>query len=323
MKFIYFHDSHFTVSAPTKRKDNFRETCLTKLEEVCRIAKTHDARILCGGDLFHSHRIDLQFADEIMRILTTESVDPPIILAGNHDLEKSSYNSFNRSLIAHYSRILWCTTLPSSNYLSLSKGPVEIHFKHYSFQEELSDYVPCASSKPDNFRILLTHAMLTPSHAPFEHKIIPEFDSGGMDLVLLSHYHPQVPPTKTKDGAIAISPGALLRLSIGREDLARTPSVLLIDTETGKLKYIPLQTAKKVEDIFDLEEITQIKEKSVQVTKEVSEFLHAISEHKLQKIDLRDLLISLKDRMKKDEQQEVLQFILSSLEQIEEKAVPA
>lgn len=313
MKFIYFTDPHFTNIAPRFRIDDFADTCIKKACLLRDLAEEHNAYLLCGGDLFNSFRTNLQFADLII-----EALGPNLICnIGNHDLDKNSASSMQRTLIKHYTRMSKIRS-STNGFLLLSdigNTPIEIHFKPFDFDEEFADYIPTKESDPNNYRILLTHSMFTTAYCPFKYRLVSEFDSGGMDLVLLGHYHPEIKMSKTKDGVPAVSPGALTRLTLYGDDLMREPKILLIDTIKASIKPIKLNVPAS-EKVFDM---TKVKEAKKVSEEDITAYM-TLTQDRIKRINTRDLIQEIWDKLEGEKNPDILAFLMANLETIESGA---
>ena len=85
MRILYFTDPHLSGKSPASRKDIYYQTTFKKMTEIGEIAKNESADlIICGGDLFHSPVVSLNYAGKIAQIIKSWS-KPVIVVPGNHD----------------------------------------------------------------------------------------------------------------------------------------------------------------------------------------------------------------------------------------------
>jgi len=111
------------------------------------------------------------------------------------------------------------------------------------------------------------------------------------DVVLVAHYH-EAWGIKEVNGVKFVNLGCFGRTSYGIADL--TPSVLLIDTDKKELKIIPLKTAKKKEEVFDLDRIKETKE----FASNIEDFIRSLESAKFQGLNLRGLVESVAKNQK-------------------------
>ena len=290
MKLLFFTDSHLRGMSPKSRKDNYTEALEAKFDEIGEIIKReHIVAVLNGGDLFDS-------PDPANSVITTFAKKmrnwgvPIYSIVGSHEKFGYNDNTLNRAATG----ILEATGMteiindPSEliHYAPNELGGVFICGTSHSYDldKRQNEYVKI---KPEGCRYLiqLAHGMLVDK---------PFFDNYTLlekvafftesDLILSGHYHPGYGIIKIGNKTF-VNPG-----SLGRTEKTKRPympSVVLINTNTGEVEIVNLQSAK--EDVFieDAEEVT--------VINDIDEFIENLRNRigTLETHDVKSLIIQI------------------------------
>ena len=135
-------------------------------------------------------------------------------------------------------------------------------------------------------KIAVVHGMICPSNLIASHVLIKNIQTN-YDYVLCGHNH--IPFEQTINGTSFLNPGCLGRTK--SNEVAIRPSVLFLDTEKNEHKFIPLESAKKGEEVFDLE---KIKEKKA-LLGSLDNFINGLTSVNLKSLDLTDRIIQFCD----------------------------
>ena len=127
----------------------------------------------------------------------------------------------------------------------------------------------------------------------------------------MGHYHQPFDYQKGTPGIGArfINPGALSRWGI--DEANRTPTVLLIEIENGKInvQHIPLACAKKGYELFDLAKVGMQKEKEDQL----KSFMESLENTSFETNDIEQLVLAAGKNQRVEER-----ILNKSLEKIRE-----
>jgi DNA repair exonuclease SbcCD nuclease subunit len=91
VKLVWSTDWHLSDSPPGRRRDDYRQALMDKLEFVSKLANELDAPALCGGDVFHiknpkSTANSFSLLSELIHKLRTFPTNRVYGAIGNHDL---------------------------------------------------------------------------------------------------------------------------------------------------------------------------------------------------------------------------------------------
>lgn len=298
-RYLYFQDLHLSGKNPTNRTDKYMDSIFLKLEEIISIAKKNKCdAILSGGDNLDSPIVSLPICDRFIDIIEHGKI-PFYTVWGNHDeqfynieLSKSTtlQHIFNRSALIN------CLNVIETDQVYI-KG---FHYSH-NCEEKLKEK-GVFHNKKDKFTIAIIHALITEKHLPYSamHLCYKDIKSN-YDYLLIAHNHH---PFKFKLNDSTIwDIGCTGRRKIDEKDIS--PSVLLINTETKELKTIPLSSAKKGEEVFDIEKI----EKQKGFEANINNFIESLSNVKMQSLDIRGKIESIAAE-KKTEKEVIDEVIL-------------
>ena len=292
MKLLYLQDFHLSGKTPENRKDNYFQSMLLKLDEVLEIAKRKKVdKIIDGGDFLESPIIAYQILDEAWDRIEANKI-PFHMLFGNHcEIGHNIENSKGTSL-AHMIRRSDCfnflNIIETENYYIMG-----VEYSH-NIEEKIKEE-GLFHNKKDKLTIAVIHALITEKPLPYSamHLCYQDIKSN-YDYILVSHnHHPfnlQIKNTKI------LNIGCIGRRKIDEKDIF--PSVLLIDTSTKKFEIIKLKSAKKGEEVFDLEKI----EKNKEFEGNINSFIESLSNVKLQSLDIREKIESIAKETKVDKE---------------------
>lgn len=283
-KFLYLQDFHISGRTPINRKDNYYLSMLKKLDEIIELGKKYKVKyILDGGDVFDVPMISNLILDEFIDKIEASNI-PWKMIWGNHteighnpELSKASSlaHTFRRSkLISHL------------DYIEDKKTNTFIKGYDYTHNcEEKIKNEGLICPKKAKFKIAIVHSMITEKQLMPQIMHIPIKNiKTNFDLVLIAHNHVQKTNIIKQNGVNFIFLGALGRTSI--DEISIIPQVALIDTETKEIKLIPLKSAKKGEDVFDLEKV----EKTKEFNAEIDNFIKSLENSKDLGLDINGII---------------------------------
>ena len=286
-KLLFFTDPHIKGVSPANRIDNYTDSLFAKFQEIGKIAKKEEVEyIICGGDLFDVPTVSLNVANRF--ITEIESWDIPFhTVIGNHDCVMSdNKNGLLPYTIDRSSKINLLNVIETiDSFIVGDSYFFGIEERNKGMGLDIKDRLQTKLQKiKQKYKILVTHSNILdkPGHPSMPHVVYTDIDCN-YDLVLIGHYHLYC-GVKEYNGTKFVWIGALSRGTIAQSDLNRIPKVLIIDTETQKLKEIELKSAKPVEEIFDLSKLNERKESE----KKLEDFIMSIQDINFKSMNLRE-----------------------------------
>ena len=281
-KFIVLADSHIKGINPCNRKGDFYKDVMSKIEETIQIAKDNKAKaIIHCGDLYDSPNVSNLMIDDFIDMVEESGIQW-FIIPGNHDEIGHNWNVSQGSSLAHIFRrsklITELIALPNKNDYVIQG----FRYYHNCEQDIKTNGLKC--QYPDaNFKIAVTHAMITNKSFPFEvmHVLAKDIKTN-FDVIICSHYH-------LGSGIKEINGVKFLKLcSIGRtgvDEAKIVPQIALIDTSTQEIKLIPLKNAKMGSEVFNLEGVEKMKN----FEGEIDKFIKSLDSTKFKELDILGL----------------------------------
>lgn len=270
MKIVYTTDEHLTRSQPKNRTDNFLDSMLGKLHEICLFCQENEVDFwLSGGDFFHSSSQDCALVNPIISLFSDFQGEPwlPIqMIAGNHPIRGNYELCLEKSGLS---------TLESMGFVNINNDPCVFEI--------------------GGIKILLHHHTIVEKALPWDHQTFEDFskeNAGKYDLVMCSHYHaPQ--GVQTVNGMTFVSPGSLARGMGSEVNLDRPVQFAFIETggkSKTKIQLIDVKCAPtnpfKEHALNDT-----ISEKSTELVEFIREHLDNFEIASLEFTDLLDNLV--------------------------------
>lgn len=293
-KYIFLADTHIKGINPINRKGDYYKDVMIKIAEVISIAKEKEVNaIVHCGDLYDSPNVSNLMIDEFIDMIEASEIKWYIV-PGNHDEIGHNWDLSKGSSLAHIFRrskmIKQLTLLYSEN------GVINGFPYYHNIESDISEKgLMC--SHPDNpFKIAVTHAMITKKKFPFQVMHVLEKDiKTDFNVVICSHYHLGCSINEL-NGVKFLKLPAIGRTGIDEHKIV--PKVALIDTETRQIDLIPLKSAKKGDEVFDLEKVEIAKA----FEGEIDNFIKSLDSTKLQSLDIKGLVEMLAKEKNVDEE---------------------
>lgn len=289
MKFIYTQDEHLRIKNPRSRIDNYYESCMKKLEEICQIYKEEKCEVwISGGDLFDVPMVSYRLLDDFVDLIEKNKIRLEVMY-GNHCMVGANLDNSSTTSLAHVVR-------RSKNIIQLEHQELSDSYVidpydfYFGIEQDINEKGLICSpnlSKPENVvKIAIVHALIT--EKPFfnleSNSVIGKFETN-YDYMLVAHNH-RAWGSKKVGNTTYINIGCLGRRKI--DEYKNKPSCLIF--EIGKEpKIIELKSAKKGEEVFDL---TDYEEKK-NFNKTIDDFVDMINSTKFQQQDLMDIILHL------------------------------
>ena len=259
--FLWIGDPHLSSHRIGRRKDNFMESCFTKLEFCKTYANTNMLRVALGGDLLD--RKNENSVELIVRLnrWCRSLAETPVDIGSNHDLSLGVALDTNVLKLLSESEALHLLLEPGllfkDTYTSLAGDEYTVAVFGTPYGYDLPDYVESDA----DVVILMTHHDLAMNN-PYP-KSIPLKEIQGVDLVINGHMHANK-PTVRMGQTLWCNPGNIEPLSVDLKDM--TPKAWQFDINYFLMH--PEQPLMPValphaEDVFDLTGL-QVSESSTQ-----------------------------------------------------------
>lgn len=245
MKFTFYTDVHLSGQTPRHREDDYQTALINKLAEIYQAAADEKADFLvCGGDLFNSHRIfSYELLGPVMDIMCDSGLNT-YFAVGQHDLlgyNPSTYKSSSLAFVIGRCpnlHVLWEST---------KIGDVTLWASHV--WEDPND---AAKNKldPNQVNVLVSHHLLTNKKAIFEVVNTSDYAkvlrAGGAnyDIVLSGDLHDGY-DTHEEDGMWFCNPGSLARQAVS--DIKRHPRYAMIEADYDEIPIIDVREVKCAE----------------------------------------------------------------------------
>lgn len=260
MKILYLTDTHIRGNTPRGRTDDFPQTMHQKLNEVMEIAEREKVKaILHGGDVFDIPNLSPSVVRQYAALFH-RSPAPIYAISGNHDVYGHNPQTVSRTMLGLLDAFGAIKLINSESPVLLDDGRVSVQVTGVPFHYELDrrpielDYAVKNQIDAD-FCIHMVHSMLVDRSFPegVAHTMIQQIWEleTDWDILLTGHYHTGF-PIQLREGKYIINPGALARIHRKKEEMKRIPQVVLLDfTDQIHVELIPLQSARKGNEIMD------------------------------------------------------------------------
>jgi len=293
MKLALVGDMHLTLTLPKRRKDDYVQAMLGKLDAVFRIAEKYNCNgIFQAGDMFHSPRESLYLLGLVIekiygwRSPGGEGFSKFITVYGQHDLWFHSLKSKAKTPIALLEKVgvLDVANTDSPIFVSLGNDIPGAWVYGASWGEE----IPKSDPKEGRVEVLIVHApiMIQQLYPGHKFRNPDEFKGKGFDLVLCGDYHYRF--ERRVGDTLVVNPGVMMRRSISEADVE--PAVAIYDTETREVEWVPLP-AKPFEEVFDLSDMAG---KDEELDKEeLLALIESLKETGVGKADPKEIILEL------------------------------
>jgi len=242
MRFVFYTDAQLSGQTPRHRTDDYQGALVAKLEEVYGAAVAEKADfVVCGGDLFNSHRIfSYELLSPVMDVLCDCGLDT-YAAVGQHDILGYNPTTYKSSTLAFV--VQRCRSL-NVIWDPVRVGDVQLVASHV--WEDLRD---AANHELDGgaWKVLVAHHLLTNKQTVFESVNTGEFagwmreGGAGYDMVLSGDLHDGYDVHEV-DGMWFCNPGSLARQAIS--DAGRMPRYAVVEVEPGEIPVVDLRDVK-------------------------------------------------------------------------------
>ena len=242
MKFLLIGDIHARSKTPHARQDNIQEVLANKFSQVEELALKHGVTaVITTGDLFDKARVSnetLLFTSECIAKL------PCVIysIIGNHDMIGNSNENYKLTSLHILEKITENLVLIPATGVRFEN--VVIYGNNYGN----NNFILTGQKVKGVKDILVTHSMITESATMFDSISVQDVKTN-YDFIITGHNHSKFLYKNI------YNPGALLRLTAGKEDRERAVEVGLLTVDVDITLEKILLKISDVEETFDLEQI--------------------------------------------------------------------
>jgi len=298
MKILVLADSHSKGKNPRNRIDNFHESILLKLEETIDLSKKCDM-VIHLGDVWDTPIISNSIVDDWLDRIEEAGI-PWYILPANHDMIGGKWETSSFSVLAHaFRRSKIFRKLESMEF---EDSIINAYLYYFCCEDDIKENgLKCKKSA--KFKIACTHAFITikPFHPDVLHVQAKDIKNNH-DLTLCSHFHFDFDEIIGKTRYLNLN-------SFGRTSIKEQhqPKVAIVDTVTKEVRIIPLKSAKKVEEIFDLTKYEEGKHSK----RNIKEFLDSLRDVNFQSMDVGEQIVKIGKDQNID--QKVIDYLLKKI----------
>lgn len=316
MKIVFVGDIHARGTNPRNRMGNYMDDLKAKMRQVFDIATSQNAPIICTGDFFDSPNVSISVVNDIIRLLQDYREIPFYSIAGNHDLFGHNIETLDRTPLG-----LLYTTKMIQHLDNFKDKDVQITGADFDYSIDSGDYHEYMVPEFAGLKIVVVHGMLMPESPPFEmkHSLVEEVTKrSNADVVVTGHYH--TPFSYELNGKLIFNPGALMRISASLADIRHKPQVTLLDTESHKIKTIPLDI-KPAKEVLDRQKIEAAAQREADMQKFINS-LEATGESRF--LDIQNIIeaIAAQEDMHPTIVKEALDRVSIAREKKKEEEVP-
>jgi DNA repair exonuclease SbcCD nuclease subunit len=313
---LHVGDVHIADTPPGYRVEGYADQILAKLDFIAQEAEARTVDlVMFVGDIFHhkrrvSHRLITQVADVMAQTKATK-----LILPGNHDMLENRLASVHEQPIGILGRMKDWSVLMGGSY---TIGGLTIHPRPYvsGMGYDALEIHPThiRPGHETRWQLLWMHYGVTPTTNPYAGLVTSdERFVTDADVVFTGHVHDNYGAWKAQDGTLCFNLGAISRITVGLEDIHRTPRVLYTEWwpkpmapkfEAIDLPHLP------VEEVFHLDMAQAAKaDKAI-----AEEFVESIERTRLGVVSVDDVMQQIKDR--EDVAPEVKDAAIKALEAV-------
>lgn len=274
MNLLHFTDLHWRGDTPRSRKDNYQQAGSRKLAEVRELAVKHNcAAVLFTGDTTHTPNLDKGPEGDLNREIQAFPRQIYGIIGNTHDVWGDNPAMLRRTTLYVVAKGMMQLVHPGAPVVIEEDGVrVQLTGQHYHEHIDRRDWRmdycvypegdPSAPEGHEHWRLAdvdyaihMVHGMLRtePIMEGVPVTIVDDvLAETHADITISGHDHKGY-GIQYRDKRFACNPGALMRLTAGRDDIDRTVQVALYTltkTECSGV-LIPLKSAAPADEVLD------------------------------------------------------------------------
>jgi DNA repair exonuclease SbcCD nuclease subunit len=315
MRLLVVGDVHAADTAPGRRTETYRDDILRKLTECVELAnKAKVPYLLFMGDIFHMkepRKVSHRLVQDISKILEDYSVmnGEILILVGNHDITHGRLESLDKQPLGVLAQLPKVRLLTHDEYVLNEDvgGDLMPRVTLYPIPGipgiTVNDYaIDRNEENGTRWHAIVSHQSVVPDvkdemevlqNKYFIHDSYAVAKVADVDMVLYGHQHRNDGMYK-RDGKIFANLGSICRLTVGKSDVEKKPSVLLLDfSETDiKRKIIELDNVRPSDEAYDLEEHVEAKAHRA----DIEDAIHRLNDTTLDTFSIETIMMDLEVR---------------------------
>ena len=261
---VWRTDVHMADMSPQSRTDDWSATILGKLDQIGQIAFDVQANaVLDGGDFFHVKSPTRNSHDMVRRIAETHAAYrcPVYGNVGNHDLKYGSMEYLSESPLAVLFESGIFRRLYNEHEAIFMQDGVKVRvvgIPYHGTKYEMNRFTSIVKGDED-YLVVIAHCLASPQGGTlFEAEDVVGYNqlaNMDPDVFCFGHWHKNQGVTEIAKDKWVVNVGSLSRGSISQDDLARTPTcvVMRFSKEAMTFEPIPLKV-KAAADVFNLEQ---------------------------------------------------------------------
>lgn len=277
-KFIYTQDEHGKMRNPRSRCDNYYQSWIQKIEEVCQVYKKENCDYwLSGGDLLDRPLVSYGLIDDFIDLIEKYEIKLKLLF-GNHTMIGANVENSKHTSLAHIIRRSQNIQLLSS--FKTKDIVIDGYDYYFGIEDDINEKGLICKTE-EKVKIAIVHALITdkPFFKGVKHNVIGTFKTN-YDYILIAHNH-YAWGNKKIGNTHYINIGAFGRTEI--TETAWVPSYIIYD---GQMNIKPLLSAKPGSEIFDLESYKADKKNK----QNINDFIKMINNVKFQEISIVDII---------------------------------
>jgi DNA repair exonuclease SbcCD nuclease subunit len=260
---VWRTDVHMADMPPQSRTDDWASTILGKLGQVGDIAKdVHADAVLDGGDFFHVKSPGRNSHEMVRRVTEAHASYPCPVYAniGNHDVKYGSMEYLSESPLA----VLFesgvfkrCYDQHEAVFVSGGVKVRVVGIPYHGTTYDMNRFTSLVKHDEDHL-VVIAHCLASAKGGTmFDAEDVIGYNqlaNLGPNVWCFGHWHKNQGITEIARNKHVVNVGSLSRGSISQDDLARTPScvVMRFGKDTVTFETVPLKVAAPA-DVFNLE----------------------------------------------------------------------
>jgi len=279
-RIVFASDFHFSDKAPARRKDDYFESLLLKLDQIRQVCvKVEAVAMVLPGDLFHvneSWRNSHWMTNVLIRAFRRFPC-PVLAIAGNHDLPRSGNPDLvhNQPLgVLYSSKALLDLDAMGAEGIRVA-GEKSIRVVGCSYGRDYLEFLEGLEKGDEDLLVCALHVYASRRASSFFGEPIhgfSEFEDYAPDVFLFGHYHANQGVVES-GGKLFCCVGSVARGSLSEDSMDHVPrcGVLSCGKEV-KAQGVNLKVAS-LEEAFDVDTWKQEKKNR----KEIEQFVENLA----------------------------------------------
>lgn len=298
MNFAIVGDVHIADTAPSTRKDDYKNVVLGKLEFIINYVNSLGiySAVLMAGDLFHK-KIPFHNSHSMISALISlfeKSTVPIYIIPGNHDIHGNMNTFENQPLnVLIQSGVV---KMLNGTPILFDDGDIKVSLNGVPFSPQMESKDSVAlynlNHADADIKISMFHQMILPDDKKFFLDYVNFSDLAGInsDIVISGHYHEGFTPSMVcVNGKYFINGGSITRGTAEQANFEKTPKFVSLEVKNNG-SVVPTIFANDVEiphvvseEVFDFTVIERNKKKQ-----DMHKFMDGLSEMESQSLSTQE-----------------------------------